>query len=220
MSDTEARRLVMVDRQIRTFDVTDQDVLAAMLRIPREPFVGENNRALAYSDATLTLKGAQESRTLLAPMILARLLQHADIGPQSRVLDLAGATGYAAAVIARLAAKVVLLESDASFAQSARANFQSLGLSNALVVEGPLGQGNSANGPYDVIVIEGAVEAGLERIADGLAPGGRIMTIDVGGPVGRAVRIERPGQELASRVLFDAHAPTLAAFARGETFAF
>ena len=136
------------------------------------------------------------------------------------MLDVAGATGYAAAIIARLAAKVVLLESDAKFAQSARANFQTMGLSNAVVVEGPLEQGEAAHGPYDVIVIEGAVESRLERIADSLAPGGRIMTIDVGGPVGRAVRIERPGQELASRVLFDARAPTLAAFARGQAFVF
>ena len=120
MTDFATARRHMVDGQVRTADVTDLRILAAMLETPRERFVPPASAGLAYLDFDLSV-GAKGSRRLLKPMVLAKLIQAADLASSDRVLDVGCATGYAAAVLAQVAAQVVALEEDTGLAQAARA---------------------------------------------------------------------------------------------------
>ena len=114
--DYAALRRTMVERQVRTFDVTDKAVIARMFEVPREKFLPESLATLAYSDVALDLPtSGGPPRRLLAPLVFARMLQASKVGPQDRVLDIGGATGYSAAVLAGLALSVVALESEFRF---------------------------------------------------------------------------------------------------------
>ncbi len=223
MAATELRR-VMVDCQIRPFDVTDRAVLGAMLSVPREIFVGAENAPICFSDAALTVSGDGAKRRLLAPMTLARMLQEAAIGPSSRVLDVAGGAGYSAALIASLAREVVALEEDAGFVRRANENFGRIGLANARAVMGPLDRAPAGSGPFDVIFVNGAVEDGLEGLFSALAPGGRLLAVQrspgQGGRAGRAVRFDRIDGKTSVKRLFDASASVLPGFAANPAFAF
>lgn len=217
-------RRMMVDCQVRPFDVTDQAVLGIMLAVPRERFVGAQNAAIACSDAVLTVKGAGESRRLLTPMVLARLIQAANLTPASRVLDVAGGAGYSAAVLAGLCAHVVALESDAGLTAQARANCEALGLANVEAVTGSLAAGLPAKGPFDVILVNGAVESGLEGLIGNLAPGGRLLAIrrepGQSGLAGKATRYDVVAGVRGARTLFDAAGSILPGFARKAAFSF
>ena len=217
-------RRMMVDCQIRTFDVTDQTVLAAMLETPRELFVGAANAAIAYSDAPLVLKGAALSRRLLAPMVLARLLQNAEFTPSCRALDVAGAAGYSAAVMAKLAGKVIALESDPEFTAQTRANCAAAGVGNVDPVTGPIRQGSPENSPYDVILVNGVVQEGIEDLLARLAPNGRLLAICCApgrdGRSAKAVRYDNIAGKFSMRPLFDAAGVTLPEFAARPAFAF
>lgn len=217
-------RRMMVDCQVRPFDVTDQAVLDAMLKIPRELFAGSANAAIACSDAVLKLRGAAETRAMPAPMVLARLIQNADLTPACRVLDVAGASGYSAAVMAGLAGSVTALESDAEFTRQANANFAALGLANARGVTGPLDGAAGVNGPYDVILLNGAFERGLEGLLALLAPKGRLLAIRRSpgqtGLASQAVRYDETAGKFSSRTLFGAAGALLAPFAALPAFAF
>lgn len=223
-SDFASQRQTMVDCQIRTFDVTDQAVIARFQEVSREMFVPGPLRELAYSDSALELRGADgEPRCLLAPLVLARMIQGADVKPTDRVLDVAGGAGYSAAILAGLALQVVALESSPSLAEAADANLRALGLPGKAVA-GPL-DGAGLEGQFDLIFVNGAVEEGLEPLFARLAPGGRIVAIekvmdDRSGKAGKAVRLDKLGAEPSRRVLFDAAAPVLAPFARRPAFVF
>jgi protein-L-isoaspartate(D-aspartate) O-methyltransferase len=219
-TSAELRRM-MVDCQIRTFDVTNTDVLDAMQDCPRELFVGDNNAGIAYSDACLVVSGESETRRLLAPMVLARLLQNCELTGICRVLDIAGASGYSAAIIAKLAGEVVALESDAGFTRAAAANFAKLGLRNASAVTGDMTVPKAERGLFDVILVNGAVEAGLEGLFASLKPGGRLLTISrVGGRAPKAIRYDFIGGAIGSRPLFEANASMLTKFRAAQGFAF
>src|SRR5215467_14583328 len=151
MTDFAAARRNMVEGQVRTADVTDLRILSAMLDIPRENFVPPSAAGLAYLDLDLPL-GEGGSRRLLKPMVLAKLIHAADIKPGDRVLDVGCATGYGAAVLARMASQVVALEQDTGLVQAARS---ALGdCPNVTVVSGPLPAGWPKNAPYDVVLLE------------------------------------------------------------------
>lgn len=217
-------RRAMVDGQIRTFDVTDQAVIQAFLKVPRELFLPLALRNLAYSDAVLTLKGASP-RAMLQPMHLARLMQGASLQPADRVLVVAGATGYPACLMAQLAAHVVTLDSDASFTEVAADLSREIGLANVEAVTGDLVAGYAAKAPYDVILIQGAVEAKLEALFDQLSPSGRIVAIDTKGGdatrrTGRAIRLRRIAGDISVRPLFDATTPVLSEFSAVDNFVF
>ena len=205
-------------------DVTDQRVLAAMQSVPREQFVGAGNAAIAYSDGALTVKGAGESRKLLTPMVLARLIQAADVTPQCRVLDVGGGAGYSAAVLARLAGQVVAVESVADLSQQAGARFRELGIANAVAVSGPLEAGRPQDGPFDVILLNGAIEQGLETLLGQLKPGGRLVCIrrapGQSGLAAKATRYDNAAGRIGGRALFDAAGAVLAPFAGRPEFAF
>jgi protein-L-isoaspartate(D-aspartate) O-methyltransferase len=221
-------RQTMVDCQIRTFDVTDQRVLNRMLEVPREQFLPADQAHLAYSDLALRLKPAaagKEGRALLAPLVLARLIQGAEVKPTDNVLDIAPGTGYSSALLAGLSARVHALESEQQHFRALQSNFAALRLANAEAHLGPLAVGVPDEGPFDVIFVNGKVEANLEALFAQLNDGGRLLALesvagDLSGRAGRAVRYEKAGKAIGCRGLFDAASPVLRDFRRREQFSF
>jgi len=218
MTDFAAARRNMVDGQVRTADVTDQALLAALLAVPRERYVPPGSVSLAYLDLDLPAGGTAAGRRLLKPMVLAKLIQMAAIGPGDRVLCVGCGLGYGAAVLAGIAREVVALEQDASLAEAARTALAPL--DNVTVVSGPLTAGWPAQAPYDAIVIEGAIEMEPRAFRDQLAEGGRLVCVLGGGPDAKAMLYFRSGGDIGGRQVFDAAAPVLPGFAKPPAFAF
>jgi protein-L-isoaspartate(D-aspartate) O-methyltransferase len=217
MADFASERRHMVDGQIRPNDVTDLRVITAMLEVPRELFVPLAASALAYLDRDLTA-GEDGSRRLLKPMVLAKLLNAADIDASDRVLDVGCAGGYAAALLARIAGQVVALEQDAGLAKAAKAALSAL--PNVSVVTGPLAAGWPQGAPYDLILLEGATEIEPQAFCSQLKDGGRLLCILGSPPGAKAMLYRRSGAELAGRAIFDAAATLLPGFTKAPAFAF
>jgi protein-L-isoaspartate(D-aspartate) O-methyltransferase len=216
--DFAVARLNMVESQLRTNKVLDEALLEAFLRVPRERFVPVAFHDAAYFDDDLPLGNG---RAMLEPMILARLLEVAHVREQDRVLDIACATGYGTAILARLAASVVGVEQDLELARQARARLAELGVLHASIAENPLVAGDGSGAPYDVIVIEGAVAFIPDTIAAQLAEGGRLVTVvKSGARMGSATLMNRVQGVLSRRPLFDAAAPLLPGFAPAPSFIF
>ncbi|GAA0729462.1 protein-L-isoaspartate O-methyltransferase family protein [Sphingomonas japonica] len=167
----EEMRHAMVASQLRTSAVSDARVVDAMANVAREDFVPEALRSLAYRDRPLPLGGGREMN---APLATGRLLTEAVIGPRDAVLLIGAATGYAVAVIARLAARVVAVEEDAALLAMAPPSLA--GTAALRMVEGPLTAGAPDQGPYDVIVVDGAVERLPDALVAQVRVGGRIVT--------------------------------------------
>ena len=220
MFDFAAARRMMVDCQVRTSDVTDQQIIAAMLDLPRERFVPERNASLAYLDLDVAVTSGTPARRLLKPMVLAKLVQAAEIGPQDRVLDVACATGYSTALLARLARNVVALEEDVTLARHARENLAAVGAGNAEVVSGALPDGWQAGAPYDVIFVNGAAEVVPDRLLRQLAEGGRLVGVVGRAPASKAVLYLASGGQMSALPIFDAAAPPLPGFAEPPAFVF
>jgi len=221
------QRRTMVDRQIRTFDVTDQALIERMLDVPRETFLPADLAALAYCDGQLQVAAGNSGsfRKLVAPLALARLIQSANLVSHENVLVVGDGPGYAAALVAGLAASVVALEVDPAFAEMARAACAKLGIDNVTAVSGPLASGYRPTAPYDVIFILGVIEIEPRDLCAQLSDGGRVLTFrkPPGDPVGRAAkaaRISRIGGEFCTRPLFDTGAPVLDAFRAKPAFVF
>jgi len=215
MTDYSAARRNMVDGQVRPADVTDLRVISAMLEVPREQFVPQASAALAYLDIDLPV-GA--GRCLLKPMVLAKLIHAADIAATDRVLIVGAATGYTAAVLARIAGHVVALEQDTGLATTAMAALASQ--PNVTLVTGPLTLGSPQNGPYDVILLEGATEVEPQAFCAQLKDGGRLVCVLGTPPGAKAMLYRRAGAELGGRPIFDAAAALLPGFAKAREFAF
>ena len=216
--DYAAARLNMVESQIRTNKVTDSRIIGAMSELPRERFVPKPLRGIAYVDEDIHIGNG---RYLMEPMVLARLLQTANIGPKDIVLAIGVATGYDAAVLSRLAATVVALESDAALAAQATRLLADLGLDNVAVVEGRLEDGYPRQAPYNVIVLCGAVEQIPAVLHDQLAAGGRLVTVlTPPGEQGKAVIAIRASGPVTMRPVFDAATNLLPGFAREPSFVF
>jgi protein-L-isoaspartate(D-aspartate) O-methyltransferase len=218
MIDYQSARLNMVDSQVRPNKVTDFAVLEAMLAVPRERFVPAHLHGVAYVDEDVPLGNG---RFLVEPMVFGRLLQMAAIEPEDIVLDVGCATGYAGAVMARLARSVVALDEDRAWTQRAAANCRELGLTNVAVVDGPLAAGYPPRAPYHVIIFGGAVAAIPPEISSQLAEGGRLLAVvkpDSG--MGKAVLVTRLEGVLAQRVIFDAGTSMLPSFAARPGFVF
>jgi len=222
MDDFAAAREKMVDSQLMTENVTDYDVLAAMGSIPRERFVPEGQRALAYVDRDVPLGTAERGtpRFLMEPAPFARMVQLAEITRGDVVLDVGCGTGYSAAVLASLAKSVVALESDARMAGEARANLAALGIGNAKVVIGGLEGGYPASGPYDVIFLEGAVETIPPLLFNQLRERGRLVAVIGAGGSGVATLYTRSDGEIGRRVAFNAGINPLPGFRATEAFVF
>ncbi|MDP5305918.1 protein-L-isoaspartate O-methyltransferase family protein [Paracoccus spongiarum] len=215
MTDFAARRIMMVDTQVRPNDVTKFPIIEAMLTIPREDFVPPARRAVAYSGENLDIGSG---RVLLEPRTLAKMIDALDVQPDDLVLDLACGYGYSSAVLSRLAEAVVAIEEDADLAGEAERRLGEAGLFNVAVLQGALAEGAPKQGPYDAILIGGGVEAVPDTITGQLKEGGRIAALFLEGSLG-TVRI---GHCLGGRVNwrygFNAHAPLLAGFAATRGF--
>jgi protein-L-isoaspartate(D-aspartate) O-methyltransferase len=218
MFDTAAARRMMVDCQVRTADVTNLDLIGAMLDVPRELFMPKGLTDRAYLDSDIALG---PGRVLLKPMVLAKLIQAGQIGPSDHVLDVGCGTGYSSAILARLAGSVVALEQDTGLASAAKQALSAAGAtSNVTVVTGPLIAGWSAAGPYDFIVLNGASEIAPESYAGQLKPSGRLACIYKPGPAGKAMIYRLVESHLLGRPIFEASAPVLPGFAAPEAFVF
>jgi protein-L-isoaspartate(D-aspartate) O-methyltransferase len=219
-----ALRRTMVDRQIITFDVTDSALLARMLAVPRELFLPAELKPFAYSDSSLSLKpGAVggKARALLPPLILARLIQNAQIGRSDRALVVAAGGGYSTALVAGLAADVVALESDPDLLAQARVSLDAFGLKRVRTILGPLAAGTPAEAPFDVILVDGGVAANLDPLLAQLKDGGRLVAIQrLPDRTGKAVRYDKADGATGYRILFDAAASVLDAFEPAEEFNF
>jgi protein-L-isoaspartate(D-aspartate) O-methyltransferase len=219
MIDFAAQRTKMVESQIRTEDVTDRRVIAAMAAVAREKFVPERMAPLAYIDQDLAIAGmGMGGRFLMKPATLARLLQAAGVTPGDRALDVGCGLGYAAAVLARLAASVVALEEDATLAAGARKQLGGVG--NVEVVEGRLEDGHKAGAPYDLILVEGAVEVVPEALLDQLGEGGRLVAVVGYGRSASATVFTKADGDVGDRPAFDADVPPLPGFRRPKGFVF
>jgi protein-L-isoaspartate(D-aspartate) O-methyltransferase len=217
MSDYAVQRFNMVETQVRTNDVTDPRIHAAMLSVPRERFVPAAKRALAYADVPVEVA---HGRFLADPRTFAKMLQLAAIHPGDSVLDVACATGYSTVVIAKLARSVTALEQDADLVRIAADMVPANGASNATVVQGGLTEGCKSKAPFNVILINGAVESVPEALLSQLCEGGRLVAIVRSGSLGRAHVYLREKGSVGSRVDFDSGVPLLTGFRKVVGFVF
>ena len=219
---TELRR-AMVDSQVRTTDVTELRLIEAMFEIPREAFVPVKTKPLAYIDDEIlvTSPDAAQPRYLMEPSPFAKLAQMADIGSDDLVLDIGCATGYSSAVFSKLAGAVIALESDEDLANKASETLASLGFDNVVVVTGDLNAGFAGEGPYDVIFLNGAVDAVPEALLAQLKNNGRLAVIEGRGTTAFArLYIKDDQGVVSSRKTFNLSAKTLPGFAKEPEFLF
>lgn len=215
--DFAAARHNMVEGQIRPNAVTDTAVLAAMADVPREDYVPKAMRSIAYTDDDLSVGNG---RGVMEAMVLARLLQAAEIDSSDVVLEIATATGYATAVLAKIANTVVSVDNDADFRAVAISALSSHGHDNAVVVAGDLESGYPVQAPYNVIFINGAVEVVPQALLNQLADGGRLVAVVTEGGQGVATLYTRQGDSFGHRKLFDANVLPLPGFKKPAGFVF
>lgn len=221
MSSFAAARQKMVDGQVRPSDVTDLRIIDAMLEISREAFVPEAMRALAYLDLNLDVsEGGAAKRFLIKPAVLAKMLQAAGIGETDSVLLVGCSTGYSAAVISRLAGQVRATECDAVLSNRARDTLTKTGFTNVTVRTAPTGEGDVADGPYDVIVLDGATEIVPDQLYQQLKDGGRLVAVFAMTYPQRAMVVTRSHVDFGTRALFDAAVPVLPGLERVPGFVF
>jgi len=211
----DARRL-MVEGQVRTADVTDADLLDAMLTLPRERFLPPALAPLAYLDSDVAIA---KGRALLKPMVLAKLIQAARVRSNDRVLDVGCGTGYSAAVLARLASAVIALEQDTELARQAKQALAAVGAQVEVVI-GSLTAGWPAGGPYDVILLDGATEIAPEALGRQLKPDGRLVGIYGRAPAAKGTVYHLIEGQLVGRPIFDGSARLLPGFAAPPQFVF
>lgn len=221
MSDFATARQKMVDGQVRPSDVTDNRILDAMLAVPREAFVPVSQLALAYLDLDLDISdGKSAKRFLIKPVVIARMLQAAEIRPTDRVLVAGTATGYTAALVASLAGQVTATEIDPAQAAKAAEVLTRLGLSNVTFRTTAPADGDSANAPYDIVVLDGATEVMPEQLCRQLKEGGRLVGVFATAKPPRAMIVTHNRGDFGHRALFDATVPVLPGFERLPAFIF
>jgi len=217
MFDTANARRLMVEGQVRTADVTDGDLLDAMLALPRERFLPPSVADLAYLDSDIPIA---KGRALLKPMVLAKLIHAARVRREDCVLDVACGTGYSSAVLARLANAVIALEEDADLVRQAKEALAAVGATQVEVVTGPLTAGWPAGAPYDVILLNGATEITPEGLGSQLKPDGRLVCIYGRSPASRGMIYHLIEGRLVGRPIFDAAAQLLPGFIAPPAFVF
>lgn len=221
MTGFETARQKMVDGQVRTSDVTDLRIIDAMLTVPREAFVPAALRGLAYLDTDVDVSGGQGGkRYLIKPALIAKMLQAAEIQAGHKVLVVGCATGYAAALAARLAEQVTATEADAALAQTAATTLKDLGITNVTVVAAAPAAGAPGGAPYDAIILNGATQIPLNVLYGQLADGGRLVGVFATAQPPRAEVVTRSPGDYGTRPIFDAYAPILPGLERPAAFSF
>lgn len=217
----EAARANMVDNQIRTTDVTSHSVLTAFLAVPRETFVPEKSKALAYIDRDVEIcppAAGKAARYLMQPSPLAKLLQLAAVTKEDAVLEIGTGTGYVSALLSLLAGSVVAVEEDEALAAEAKANLADY--TNVSVVAGSFAAGNTAGAPYDLIFVSGAVEEVPASLLSQLRDGGRLVTVQGYGNSARATVFVAERGAVSENVFFNASVKPIAGFAKAREFVF
>ena len=217
MTDFATVRTAMVDCQIRPSDVTLYPVIEAMLSVPREDYVPEALREVAYVGDHLKIS---ENRVVLDARIMGKLLDALSIQPTDLVLDVGAGLGLSTALIAHLAEAVVALESDGVMAKEAETLLAAHDVDNALIETGALTEGAAKHGPYDVILIEGGVGEVPAALLEQLKVGGRIGAIMMDGALGRCMIGLKSERGMDWRWSFDAAAPMLSGFEKRSAFSF
>lgn len=211
-------RLNMVNGQLRPNRVDDPRVLDAMSQVPRHRFVPKALQGVAYSDEDLLLPGGQY---LIEPLVLARLIQAAEVKAEDVVLVVGSATGYAAAVLARLAATAIVLEEEQALAEQVEARLDDLGVDNVVVVvsDDPA-EGHPSQAPFDVILVVGSVRAVPPALLEQIGEGGRLVAVVDDGRGGKATRFTKLHGVVGQRVICDAQAPPCAGMVSNPGFDF
>ena len=215
MADYTQRRTTMVDTQVRPSDVTKFNIIDAMLSVPRELFVPADRREAAYAGEHIDLGGG---RVVLDPRTLAKMLDAVDIQSDEMVLDVGAGLGYSSAVAARTAEAVIALEENADLAGDAEQALAEASADNVAVVTGPLAEGAAKHGPYDVIMVQGAVQHMPESLTDQLKEGGRIIAIFTERGLGAVKVGYRIDDDISWRFAFNAGAPVLPGFEASRAF--
>jgi protein-L-isoaspartate(D-aspartate) O-methyltransferase len=220
MVDFAQARRMMVDSQLRTFDVNDIALLDAVDSVPRELFVLPGREELAYIDQDILVGDGAERRFMLSPMVLGRMIQALELEAGEKVLDVACGRGYASAVFNELGTRVVALESDAELAEAARRSLAAAGATQVAVEVGALDQGSPKHAPFNAILVNGSVELRPDALLQQLAEGGRLVCVKGRGRAARATLYVRTGDAFGERSLFEAAAPLLAPFVPAPGFTF
>lgn len=207
----------MVDTQVRPSDVTKFPIIDAMLSVPRHLLVPANKRDVAYADTNITVG---PDRIILSPRSFAKLLDAVDIQRGDVVLVIGAAAGYSSAVLARMAEAVIAIDEDPALVKQAEENLAGQGTDNVVVLEGQLHEGAPKHGPYDVILIEGAVETVPDSLLAQLKDGGRIAAIFATAHLGECQIGLMSNEQVTWRKAFHAAAPVLPGFGSEEGFTF
>lgn len=218
--DFKQMRENMVECQIHPMGVISEQVLNAFANVPREAFVPDDKKNIAYCDEDIEIcKG----RYMMEPSVLARLLEYADLKSDDIVLTIGSGAGYTAAILSQIVSTVVCLEEDAALIERAQSVLDANGFCNIVGFSGPLSEGAPKNAPYSLIIINGGVSEIPTAITEQLAPNGRLLAIvqEKENQAGKATLIEcNDAKACSSRILFDANTPYLAGFTPKEKFEF
>ncbi|MCF6273890.1 MAG: protein-L-isoaspartate O-methyltransferase [Rhodobacteraceae bacterium] len=217
MTDFVTLRTAMVDGQVRPSDVTLYPVIEAMLHVPREDYVPEALREVAYIGDHLPLGGG---RVVLDARVMAKMLESLAIQPDELVLDVGAGLGLSSALVAHLAEAVIALEEGETMAKEAEALLAAHDVDNAIVEVGALAAGAPRHGPYDVILIEGGVGEVPAALVEQLKLGGRMGAIMMDGALGRCMIGIKTASGMDWRWSFDATAPVVPGFEKQTIFAF
>lgn len=215
MTEFSARRVMMVDTQVRPSDVTKFPIIEAMLAVPREAYVPAALREAAYMGENIELA---PGRVILEARSFAKLLDALDVRQDEMVLDIGCGLGYSTAVVARMAEAVIAVEEDESLAAAAERTLAAQGVDNVAVVIGPLSAGAPKHAPYDVIVLQGAAQTIPQAVLDQLKEGGRIGALFMEGALGVARVGYKSNGQISWRFSFNASAPVLPGFTTARSF--
>lgn len=217
MSDPAQARSNMVEGQLRPNQVTSAALIEAISSVNREKFVPKGLSGVAYIDEDIEVV---PGRFMMEPMVFARLVEVANVKPDDLVLDIGCVTGYSTAVFCRLAEAVVGLEETDELVEMATSILTEEACDNVAVVKGSLNEGLAAQGPYDLIFINGQVDDVPQILLDQLAENGRLICILNEGGIGKAVIISNRDGVMGKRIVFDASVPDLGAFSKKQSFTF
>ena len=217
-TDIEQARFNMIEQQIRTWEVLDTRVLELLKEVPRENFVAEQYKGLAFADLEIPIGYGQ---TMMAPKMEARIVQALQLKASDRVLEIGTGSGYLTALLAKMAGHVYSVESVAELSETARARLAAHGIRNATLEVGNAAQGWTAHAPYDVIVYTGSLPVAPERVRNSLAMDGRMFVVVGEAPVMQATMIRRISADgFRSEVLFETCVPALSSAPQPERFQF
>lgn len=210
----------MVDGQVHTSGVVSPLILQAFEEVPRELFVSEKLKGVAYTDISLDLG---QGRSLLAPIAYSKMLEFAAPKQHEVVLDIASASGYSSVILSKLVNTVISLEKNKRQKDKALRNMQSMNICNVVHVDGEIDKGAPDHAPYSLIMINGAIAKINKSILDQLAPNGRLVTVikDSEFSVGKATLFTKSESGVvSSKILFDVAVPNLPEFENDNSFAF